>query len=802
VANVLLVDDRRENLVALDAILEPLGQNLLHAGSGEDALRQLLHHEVAVILLDARMPDLDGFETAALIKQRERTKHIPIIFVTAISKEEEHVFRGYSAGAVDYVFKPFDPHVLSSKVAVFIELHEKNEQLRRQAEQLKEQELAELRRTSEERYRFLAESQPDQIWTAMPSGRLDYVNQRVLDYFDTSFADMVADGWPSVVHSDDLPRLLERWQQALDTGHPYENEVRLRRAGDGAYRWHLARALPMHNRRGEVVKWFGSHTDIDDQKRAEEAQRFLVEAGEALAASLDYRSTLAAVASLAVPRIADWARVDVLERDKLRTLAVEHVDPEKIDVALELARRYPEGRDALHGPPHVLRAERSELVPEINEEMLAELAVDELHLGLARELGFQSYMCVPLFARGRVFGVMSFVSAESGRRYGPQDLALVEELARRAGTAIENAQLYREVEERAQAARVLETVGDGVFLVDQAGIIRLWNRAAEAITTLRRADVVGRRAEDVLPGWLALSNRVRVAGAPGPAAAETVPLELAGGERWISISGVGFDEGTVYAFRDLTEERALEEIRQDLVATVSHEVRTPLAAIYGSALTLTRDDLDLEQDLHSKLLEIIVAESARLADIVNDLLLASQLDSGTLELQIERCDVRELTQAVIDAARTHLPDNVTVDFEAPPDDLPAVAADAGELRQVLANLVDNAIKYSPDGGAIRVRLDPGEDHVRFELADEGLGVPPSEQTRIFEKFYRLDPHMTRGIGGTGLGLYISRELVKRVKGRIWVEPNGDRGSIFFVEIPTAPAPLEGGHPREAAEARA
>jgi signal transduction histidine kinase len=345
-------------------------------------------------------------------------------------------------------------------------------------------------------------------------------------------------------------------------------------------------------------------------------------------------------------------------------------------------------------------------------------------------------------------------------------------------------------------------VGDGVFLVDKEGVIRLWNRAAEAITALRRADVVGGRAEDVLPGWLALSNRIRVAGAPGPAAAETVPLELPGGERWISISGVDFDEGTVYAFRDLTEERALEEIRQDLVATVSHEVRTPLAAIYGSALTLTRDDLDLEQDLHAKLLEVIVAESARLADIVNDLLLASQLDSGTLELQIERCDARELAEAVIDAARTHLPDNVTVDLDVPLEDLPAVAADAGELRQVLANLVDNAIKYSPDGGAIRVKLEPGEGHVRFEVADEGLGVPPAEQARIFEKFYRLDPHMTRGIGGTGLGLYISRELVKRVKGRIWVEPNGDRGSIFHVEIPTAPAPLEGGKPREAAEARA
>ena len=216
--NILLVDDRPENLLALEAILEPLEQNLLYAHSGEEALRQLLLHDVAIILLDVQMPLLDGFETAELIKQRERTRHIPIIFVTAISKEEEHVFRGYSAGAVDYVFKPFSPDVLRSKVAVFIELFEKTEQLRQQAELIKEQELAELRRESEERYRFLAEAQPDQIWTAMPNGELDYVNQRVLDYFDTSFSKRVTAGWVDVIHPDDLPRTLNAWQQALDTG--------------------------------------------------------------------------------------------------------------------------------------------------------------------------------------------------------------------------------------------------------------------------------------------------------------------------------------------------------------------------------------------------------------------------------------------------------------------------------------------------------------------------------------------------------------------------------------------------------
>src|ERR687888_2599068 len=166
-ANVLLVDDRPETLLALEGILEPLGQNLLYAHSGEDALRQLLQHEVAVILLDVQMPELDGFETARLIKQRERTSHVPIIFVTAISKDEEQVFRGYSTGAVDYVFKPFNPEVLRSKVSVFVELHEKSEQLRRQAEQLRERELVAARRESEQRYRSLADAMPDQIWTAL-----------------------------------------------------------------------------------------------------------------------------------------------------------------------------------------------------------------------------------------------------------------------------------------------------------------------------------------------------------------------------------------------------------------------------------------------------------------------------------------------------------------------------------------------------------------------------------------------------------------------------------------------------------
>jgi signal transduction histidine kinase len=263
-----------------------------------------------------------------------------------------------------------------------------------------------------------------------------------------------------------------------------------------------------------------------------------------------------------------------------------------------------------------------------------------------------------------------------------------------------------------------------------------------------------------------------------------VPVEVDGRELWLSFSAVRFADGTVYAFRDLTEERALEQMRADFVATVSHELRTPLAAIYGAAVTLRRTDLDLGEEMRGKLLDVVADESDRLAQIVNDVLLASHLDSGRLRLEIGTVDAARVTEQVIEAARTHLPDGIDLSLTAPKR-LPSVAADEQQLRQVLVNLVENAVKYSPDGGPVDVRLERADHVVRWRISDEGLGIPPAERRRIFEKFYRLDPNMTRGVGGTGLGLYICRELVRRLDGRIWVEPNNGKGSVFFVEIPVA-----------------
>ena len=296
---------------------------------------------------------------------------------------------------------------------------------------------------------------------------------------------------------------------------------------------------------------------------------------------------------------------------------------------------------------------------------------------------------------------------------------------------------------------------------------------------------------------------VPVASAPAYAAkhAETLPLDLGDRELWISISAVQFPDGTVYALRDLTEERGIERLKSEFVATVSHELRTPLAAVYGAAMTLRRQDVELDDDHRRRLLAVIVGESDRLARIVDQVLAASRLDSGGFVFSVEHCEPAPLALQVVEAARAHAPDGVAIEL-APGNDLPVVAADSDMLRQVLANLVENAVKYSPDGGHVQVSLGRHERRVLFAVRDEGLGIPLREQERIFEKFFRLDPNLTRGVGGTGLGLYICRELVRLMGGRIWVASRDGEGSTFFFELPAAgPEEQLGGVVHAAVEAR-
>jgi two-component system phosphate regulon sensor histidine kinase PhoR len=342
-------------------------------------------------------------------------------------------------------------------------------------------------------------------------------------------------------------------------------------------------------------------------------------------------------------------------------------------------------------------------------------------------------------------------------------------------------------QERDRAVRVLAHMGDGVFLVDRAGVIRLWNPAAEAITGLRSDAICDRPAEETIPGWPAIAGRIPVARRPGDddaSSAETVPVEIEGREVWLSIVGVTLADGIVYAFRDVTRERRLEELRAQFVATISHELRTPLASLHGAAMTLLEREHDLHEQTRHDLLDMIAVQSKRLADLVEEILLTGQLDSGSLRVVTEPFDPEELVWTAAAAARLRVGDDTTIDVSIPTV-LPKVAGDAARTRQVLTNLVDNAIKYSPQGGRIVLGVEADGEHARFTVRDEGLGIPLGEQKRIFEKFYRLDPDHRRGIGGSGLGLYICRELVRSMNGRIWVESDPGKGATFTFELPVA-----------------
>jgi len=495
------------------------------------------------------------------------------------------------------------------------------------------------------------------------------------------------------------------------------------------------------------------------ERAAQERLRFLGEAGALLGSSLDVEKTLEQLGQLVAGRIADWCSIHlVAEATGVRLVSVSHRDDRRTDGI----------RAALSAPATSAR--------------IAEVVRSGEPASDARAI------VVPLNARGRTFGAMS-LGWDTGEGHDDDDDGEVEfalDIARRAAIAIDNAQLYGAAAERAQAARVLASVGDGVFFVDRAGVIRTWNRAAALATGLVASDVVDRPAVEAIPGWSTIVSRIEVASAGSAAPRpESLPLDIGGRELWLSIHGVAVPDGVVYAFRDLTEERALERMRTEFVSTVSHELRTPLAAIYGAAMTLRRSDVSIDEDQRLRLLDIVSGEADRLARTVNDILWASRLDTDTLNVTIQNCDPLALVDQVVTAQEVHLDraHRLLVDSAA---DVPLVAGDPDKVGRVLINLVDNAVKYSPDGGTVTVRVEGAGSCVRFTVADEGLGIPPAEQRRVFEKFYRLDPNMTRGVGGTGLGLYICRELVRRMDGRIWVESPGlGRGSTVVVELPAA-----------------
>ena len=333
-----------------------------------------------------------------------------------------------------------------------------------------------------------------------------------------------------------------------------------------------------------------------------------------------------------------------------------------------------------------------------------------------------------------------------------------------------------DAESRARAAVALAHVAEGVLLLDEDGVVRLMNPAAEFILGVDADAAVGRLATDAFEGWEAVASRVAPHRAGAPPATDVVPLSRAGGDRWLAVAAADAGTATVYTVRDVTAERGLEQLRGEMVAIVSHELRTPISGVYGGAKTLLAHGDGLDERQRTEFLEMIVRESRRLESILDQIALTNTLDTGELRTHATEFDVSRVFDAVVSTldAGDHARIGVDVDGGL------MVSADFERLRQVVASVVDNALKYSQ--GHVELGAAGRESVVRLTVSDEGPGIPAAHREHVFEKFFRLDPDQTRGVGGTGLGLYIARELVLRMDGRIGLLPR-ERGTSVFVDVP-------------------
>jgi two-component system, cell cycle sensor histidine kinase and response regulator CckA len=551
-------------------------------------------------------------------------------------------------------------------------------------------------------------------------------------------------------------------------------------------------------------------------EHAREQVAFLAEVSAVLASSIEYRATLTAAAQLAVPRLADWCAVDVLGPEgRLRRVAIAHTDPAKVDAVWAMSHRYPETSE--DPVPQVIRSAVPQLVPDIPDDLLRRFARDPEHLAGLRAFGLRSLMIVPLVARGRTLGAITFVMAESGRRYGPNDLVLAEELARRAGLAVDNARLYQETEEalkeKDRSLELLDTVFTGApvglaFLDRALRFVRV-NEALARMNGVAREAHLGRTLEEVLgaagtlvAGYFAevlrtgrpVLEREIVAPAPEPGAAGRIYLA--------SYYPVGLREGAPdwvgCIVLDITERRRAAELlaqgqRLEAIAKVAggvaHEVNNMMTVITGFSGFLL-EALDPGDQRVEDVIEIRRAAD-RAAGITRQLLAYSRQQL----LQPVPLELNSLIRRLVPVLDRLLGSEVRVELSLDPD-LVVVRADESQLEQVLLNLALNARDAMGGTGTLAVttenvslsergdaryrgpRIVPGR-YARLTVTDTGHGMDAATRARVFEPFFT-----TKSAGqGSGLGLATVYGIVKQSDGYVWVESEVARGTTFTIDLP-------------------
>lgn len=554
------------------------------------------------------------------------------------------------------------------------------------------------------RYRYLNYAAAEVFRTAGHGGPADLLGQRLWD-----------------VYPDLVGTHFEReMRRAAEERVPVAFEEHYARNG----RWSEIRCDPLPHG-GIAVVW----KDITARKRADETLHYLVEASRILGASLDYEETLTALAHAVVPRLADWCTISVLGDDaRVRQLAVAHADADKVRWARELSRRYPPDpeRSAVH---RVIRTGEPELRAEVTDEMIVQVAQDEEHLRLLREVGFRSAMMVPLTARGHTFGALTLISAELGRRYTEDDLALAAEIARRAALAVDNARLYRESERSADELR------------EQAAELELQNVEMQA----QAAQLEEMQAR--LETHNADLRSTNLALADASAAAE-----------------------------------AASQAKSDFLATMSHELRTPLNAMLGYTELLLLGVPEPIPGAARTQVERIAHAARHLRSVIDEILTFSRIEAGRESVETERVPLRDVLEEVA-AVVQPLAERKGLALHLPaPAAAESLETDPGKLRQILINLLGNAVKFT-EHGSVWFDVRRERDDLCFRVRDTGEGIAPEHMDAIFEPFRQVRGALTRPAEGTGLGLAVSRRLARLLGGDISVQSVPGRGSTFTLRLP-------------------
>ncbi len=406
--------------------------------------------------------------------------------------------------------------------------------------------------------------------------------------------------------------------------------------------------------------------------------------------------------------------------------------------------------------------------------------------------GLASLMISRRFA-GRVERLRSFSRRVAAGNFQPIE-------ADRSGDALETlalsmndtaAQLDSNIRsltaERNLSSAILGSMAEGVAVVSAEERLLFSNPAFASILSLDASPAAGSALlETVRQMELIEAVRTVLRGEPA------VHSEIVTGtlrQRFFSatVAPVREGAGAVIVLHDITDLRKLERVRRDFVANVSHEFKTPLTAIQGFAETLLGGAAE-EPENRERFLRIILEHARRLTRLTDDLLKLSQIEADRMELETQLLRPEDLVRACLDTTRLRAASkNISVNVELPPD-LPPVLGDPRRLNEILQNLLDNAVQYTPAGGQISIRAEKAAKSVIFTVADTGLGIPESDQLRIFERFYRVDDARSREVGGTGLGLAIAKHLVEAHGGRIWVESEVGRGSRFHFSVPAGKTP--------------